>query len=123
VFVGLFFFFLPSLIDRRSGIKEKGRSMTTIYSKDGCKFCTLAKEFMKEQEIPFEETKLDPESEGYAAERQRLIDAANGHKTFPWIFVGEEFIGGFSELQIAFNTQKLHRLLAAVGVTIEEPSF
>ncbi|GBG33636.1 Glutaredoxin [Hondaea fermentalgiana] len=97
--------------------------MATLYCKDTCKYCVLAKEFLKEHNVPFEEVRMDPEEEGYAAQRDKLIEQSNGHKTFPWVFVKEEFVGGYTDLVHAFNTQKLHKLLEGAGVTIEEPDF
>mmetsp|Transcript_43818 Transcript_43818/g.70142 ORF Transcript_43818/g.70142 Transcript_43818/m.70142 type:complete len:98 (+) Transcript_43818:80-373(+) len=94
----------------------------TIYSKEQCKYCVMAKDFMGQNGIPYEEKKLDPESEGYAEERERLIEAT-AHKTFPWIYIKEDFVGGYNDLLHAYSTQKLHVMLQQAGVTIEEPDF
>eukprot|EP00512_Aurantiochytrium_limacinum_P002594 CAMPEP_0171509624 /NCGR_PEP_ID=MMETSP0958-20121227/14882_1 /TAXON_ID=87120 /ORGANISM="Aurantiochytrium limacinum, Strain ATCCMYA-1381" /LENGTH=83 /DNA_ID=CAMNT_0012046901 /DNA_START=84 /DNA_END=335 /DNA_ORIENTATION=- len=83
----------------------------------------MAKDFLKEHNIPFEEIKLDMGAEGYAEQRDKLIERSNGHKTFPWVFVKEEFVGGYTDLVHAYNTQTLHQMLQKSGVTIEEPDF
>mmetsp|Transcript_8840 Transcript_8840/g.10580 ORF Transcript_8840/g.10580 Transcript_8840/m.10580 type:complete len:112 (+) Transcript_8840:105-440(+) len=90
-----------------------------VISKDGCKYCVKAKDFLKEQSIPYATEKMDPESDGYAKRRQELIDQT-GQKTFPWVFVGDEFIGGYTELQRSFDTLRLHDLLKKIGIELEE---
>eukprot|EP00511_Aplanochytrium_stocchinoi_P001446 CAMPEP_0204839536 /NCGR_PEP_ID=MMETSP1346-20131115/34631_1 /ASSEMBLY_ACC=CAM_ASM_000771 /TAXON_ID=215587 /ORGANISM="Aplanochytrium stocchinoi, Strain GSBS06" /LENGTH=64 /DNA_ID=CAMNT_0051976351 /DNA_START=299 /DNA_END=493 /DNA_ORIENTATION=- len=61
---------------------------------------------------------MDPESDGYTNRRQELIDQT-GQKTFPWIYVGEEFIGGYTELQRSFETFRLHDLLGKIGIELD----
>lgn len=98
--------------------------MATLYCKDECKYCHLAKGFLKENEVPFTVVELDPKSDDYATQRDALIERSGGHKTFPWVFVKDEtFIGGYNELVHAYNTQRLHTLLRAVGVEVPEPDF
>ena len=88
-----------------------------IYSKDSCKFCTKSKSLLTEKKIPFEEIKLDPaEKKKYEKKRDQLIEMTNGHKTFPWVFVGDEFVGGFSELRHFFCTNGVSRKLKSIGI-------
>ena len=83
-------------------------SKIKIYSKDECIFCDRAKKLLKEIKLDYEEIKLNPKQyEEYAKERNRLIEQTN-HTTFPWIFIGEKFIGGFTDLKHAHNTLKLN---------------
>ena len=79
-----------------------------VYSKDECIFCERAKKLLQEINLDYEEIKLDPNGyEKYKKERNRLIEQTD-HKTFPWIFIGEKFIGGFTDLKHAHNTLKLN---------------
>jgi glutaredoxin len=68
-----------------------------IYSKEGCRYCKLSKEFLDERKIPFEEILLNPSQEDYEKIRDNLIETT-GQRTFPWIFQGDSFIGGYFEL-------------------------
>lgn len=68
-----------------------------IYSKEGCRYCKLSKDFLDERKIPFEEVLLVPGSEGYEKVRDDLV-GRTGQKSFPWIFREERFIGGYVEL-------------------------
>lgn len=74
----------------------------TIYSKEGCRYCKLAKEFMDSKGLLFKEIHLDPTAEEYQTIRDNLI-SQTGHRTFPWIFEGDRFVGGYKEL-VGYHT-------------------
>lgn len=67
-----------------------------IYSKDGCKYCELAKQFLKEKNIEFEA--LIPEGDEINS-----LKFKNNWKTFPFIFINKQFIGGYQELKCYFD--------------------
>jgi glutaredoxin 3 len=51
---------------------------------------------------------------GFNAEKkQEMIQRANGARTFPQIFIGEEHIGGCDEMMALERAGKLDDLLAA----------
>jgi glutaredoxin 3 len=87
----------------------------TVYSKDGCKYCTKSKTLLTDNKIPFTEIKMDPDHESYQDERSILLDKTNGHTTFPFIFIGTEFLGGYTELNHSFNTN-ISEKLKSVGI-------
>ena len=64
-----------------------------VYTKNTCPFCIRAKNLLTDKEIPFEEVNL----EGNPEELMKLKEKT-GWMTVPQIFIGEEMIGGFSEL-------------------------
>lgn len=90
----------------------------TIYSKPACKFCTLAKEFFTEKKIPYQEVLLDPRNDDYHDKVETLLDTTN-HKTFPFIFVGQHFVGGYTDMVAAYDTLRLHDLLKEIGVSLD----
>jgi glutaredoxin 3 len=49
---------------------------------------------LKQRGIPFEEKKI---GDGYT--REELLEAVPTARTVPQIFIGEELIGGFTELK------------------------
>jgi glutaredoxin 3 len=65
----------------------------TLYSADWCPFCVRAKRLLEGKNIAFDEVNVDHEP----GKREEMV-AKTGHKTIPMIFIGEKFIGGFSEL-------------------------
>lgn len=71
--------------------------MYVIYSKEGCGYCRKAKDFLDSKKLEFKEIVLDPTSEDYVVVRDGLV-GRTGHRTFPWIFEGDRFVGGYGEL-------------------------
>ncbi|MCX6126197.1 MAG: glutaredoxin [Proteobacteria bacterium] len=65
-----------------------------LFTKDACPYCDAAKRLLKKLAISFEEKNLEND----AAERQRLSVLAGGYRTMPMIWIGETFVGGYSEL-------------------------
>jgi GrxC family glutaredoxin len=64
-----------------------------IYSKFPCPYCIRAKEFFNSKNIAFEEIDLT----GNYDEIDKLKERT-GHRTFPQIFINDQFVGGYSDL-------------------------
>lgn len=92
-----------------------------VYSKPMCPYCVKAKEFLKAKQIPFQEELYDPlEDDDYEAKRDALI-ARTSHKTFPQIFAGNVFIGGYTEMVMSYATKKLHNICESeLGIHLQE---
>lgn len=73
-----------------------------IYSADWCPFCVRAKRLLDGKGVTYKEINVD-QNPGAREE----ITVKTGHKTVPVIFIGEEFIGGFSELSNLENRGEL----------------
>lgn len=69
----------------------------TIWSKDNCSFCEQAKALLTQKSIAFEERKI---GDGYS--REDLLAAVPTARTVPQIFLNDQLIGGFTELQQLF---------------------
>lgn len=89
----------------------------TVHSKPGCIYCDKAKDFLQKLDVPFVVNTLDPYEPDYQQKRDALFDRYN-HRSFPLIFVGNVFVGGFTELQNAYATLKFHELAATIGINI-----
>jgi glutaredoxin 3 len=65
-----------------------------LYTTPYCGYCDAAKRLLKQKGYPFQEIDVarDPEL------RSRLSRENGGYRTVPMIFIGAEFIGGFTEL-------------------------
>ena len=81
-----------------------------IYSKNKCPYCVKAKNLLTSLNIEFKETCLEPGNDNYN-ETVDMLKQKYNHKTFPFIIVKNIFIGGYSELEHAYTTQYLHKLL------------
>jgi len=65
-----------------------------VWSKHNCPFCDQAKVLLSQRGIEFEEKKI---GDGYT--REDLLEAVPTARTVPQIFLGEEYVGGFTELK------------------------
>ena len=66
----------------------------TVWSKSNCPYCDHAKALLTMKGIAFEEKKI---GDGYS--KEDLIEAVPTARTVPQIFIGEQLIGGFTELK------------------------
>lgn len=66
----------------------------TVWSKHNCPYCDQAKALLKMKGIEFEEKKI---GDGYT--KEDLLEAVPTARTVPQIFLGEELVGGFTELK------------------------
>ena len=84
-------------------------SAVTIYTRAFCPFCTRAVALLNEKGADFEEIDagMDPDK------KQEMIQRANGGRTFPQIFIGEEHVGGCDELMALEAADKLDAKLSA----------
>jgi len=73
---------------------RRGRMKAVVWSKPGCSQCVSAKQLLKTKGIEYEEKNI---AEGYKI--QDLLELVPNAKTMPQIWLGEEHIGGFSDLQ------------------------
>lgn len=69
--------------------------MIVVYGKDNCRFCSNTKHALMTFDINFKYLQL---GEDYTKE-DLVGKLPPEHKTFPAIFEGEEFIGGFTEFK------------------------
>lgn len=65
----------------------------TMYTWTVCPYCVRAKNLLNRLNIPFTEINLDGKDDELEKLRERTK-----WKTIPQIFIGDEFIGGFTDL-------------------------
>jgi glutaredoxin-like YruB-family protein len=68
----------------------------TIYSTPTCHFCHMAKDFFKENNLPFEDFNVATDLE----KRQEMI-AKSGQMGVPVILIGDDLVVGFNKDKIA----------------------
>ena len=80
----------------------------TIYTTLSCPYCTMAKRLLGARKIPYAEVDVtnDP------AKRAWLLETTR-RRTVPQIFIGQEAIGGFDELNALDRSGKLAPMLEA----------
>jgi glutaredoxin 3 len=82
--------------------------LVRLYTRSWCGYCWSARRLFKSLEIPFEEISVD----GDPQLRKEVAATAGNWPTVPMIFIGDHFVGGYSE------AAALHRrgeLLALCG--------
>ncbi|THV22509.1 glutaredoxin 3 [Peteryoungia ipomoeae] len=79
----------------------------TIYTRQGCGYCTRAKMLLEQKGVAFTEH----DATGNADLRQQMLDRAHGRTTFPQIFIGETHVGGCDDLYALDRAGKLDPLL------------
>ncbi len=86
-----------------------------VFTSRMCPYCIAAKRLLTTLGVPFDEVPLDSKPEL----RAQLSAENRGWKTVPMIFIGDRFVGGFSELRKLEQSGELlsllHRPRAATG--------
>jgi glutaredoxin 3 len=79
----------------------------TIYTRDGCGYCTRAKSLLTAKGADFTEYNASEKPEY----RQEMMTKSGG-TTFPQIFIGQTHVGGCDDLHALDRAGKLDQLLA-----------
>ena len=82
-------------------------SNITIYSRTPCGYCHLAKRLLKDRGLAFHEVDLTTQSN-----IERELVTRTGQRTVPQIFIGDRFIGGYTELAALIRDGRLTSMLA-----------
>lgn len=77
-----------------------------VYTTNHCPYCIRVKSLLKARDVAFEELNIADDTDARVALVQRT-----GHMTFPQVFIGEHFIGGFDETAAADRDGRLAALL------------
>jgi glutaredoxin 3 len=80
----------------------------TVYTTEPCGYCRQAKALLAKRGLPYEEINLAKDADGRAE-----LAARTGMMTFPQVIIGDEVVGGFTELSAADRSGRLAELVAA----------
>lgn len=83
-------------------------SVVRIYSAPTCPYCIAAERLFDNLGVEYSEIRIDRDP----ALRKRLMEENEGWRTVPMIFIGDRFIGGFTEVQ---NLQDDDRLMPLIN--------
>ena len=67
---------------------------TIVWTKPNCPNCDHAKALLKNKGIEYEERNI-----GVDWTKEQLLEAVPTARTVPQIFMGEEYVGGYTELK------------------------
>lgn len=81
--------------------KVPEKSGNLIFGRNGCSYCDKAIDLMKSHNLEFTYLPLEkwPDARDFIVRVYR-------HRTVPCIFLGDEFVGGYSELNRKLNRNK-----------------
>lgn len=77
-----------------------------MYSKSGCPFCTAARDLLRGKHVEITEIAID----GDSGKRTEMIERSGRH-TVPQVFIGDEHVGGFDDLDALEQEGALDRML------------
>ncbi|MBX2811865.1 MAG: glutaredoxin 3 [Myxococcales bacterium] len=77
-----------------------------IYLTEWCPYCQRAKALLSQQQVPYETIDVDGDTQTRA-----WLAQVTGQRTVPQIFIGEESIGGYTELAALAQSGKLESKL------------
>jgi glutaredoxin 3 len=80
----------------------------TLYTTDPCAFCRQAKALLSKRGLAYDEINLAMDADGRTELAMRT-----GMMTFPQVIIGDELVGGYTELVAAERSGRLVELLAA----------
>ena len=83
--------------------------LVEIYTKAFCSFCWRAKGLLESKGIEFTEIAVDRGG----ADRELMIERANGRSSVPQIFISGEHVGGCSDLFRLERDGRLDQMLGA----------
>ena len=71
----------------------------TVWSKDQCPYCVMAKDLLRTQGFEYEERNI---SQGTWT-REQLMEAVPHARTLPQVFIDDQLIGGYDQLKKYFQ--------------------
>ena len=93
----------------------------TIYTKEGCGYCTKAKELLNKKGFVFEQIEItDSNRESIYKKIDKLTD---NYRYFPIIFEGDKFLGGYTELSTKYQASDNGEIIIPSGLPIKSTNF
>ena len=78
-----------------------------VYSSDSCYYCTQAKKLLDKLNLSYEEINI----QSFPEKRDEMLSRSNGKRTVPQIFVNDQHVGGFDELNNLVKKDEFNSLL------------
>ena len=90
-----------------------------FFGKEGCKYCAMLEEDMNTLSIPFSVLKLGDTINGVDQSVIEEVKEKYNYKTFPMLFFGKEFMGGYSSFQqLCYTGEIQNRLKSELDIEI-----
>lgn len=86
--------------------QSKNMKKVVIYSKSYCGYCKSAKKLLEQKGISYNEIEVDT-----SEIKEAMVKRAGGAQTVPQIFINDQHIGGFDDLEKLDQSGELDKLL------------
>jgi glutaredoxin 3 len=73
-------------------------NVVKVYTKNHCSYCDALKRLLAKIKVEYQEENLEKRPD----ERQRLSALAGGYRTMPMVWIGDEFIGGYTDVEALY---------------------
>ncbi|WP_196138727.1 cysteine synthase A [Aliikangiella sp. G2MR2-5] len=103
-------------------ISDRSRPVV-LFALEWCEFCWSVRKFFTRIGVQFESVDLDSleyQKDDWGGKVRQALNAHTGSVTIPQIFVGEQFIGGCTDLFDSFNQGELQKLFSELDITFEQ---
>lgn len=104
-------------MERVQAIIDDHKGGVFFFSKDGCKHCDMLEKDLEDIGVPFTKLKLGVDFE------QDIVDHLKEHvqhKTYPMLFFGSQFIGGYAQFQkLCYTAQLQARLKEELNIAVD----
>jgi glutaredoxin 3 len=81
-------------------------NQVVIYSRPQCSYCSAAVEFLDSKNIPFEVIDITNDEVKINA-----LVSETGSYTVPYIFINNQYVGGYNDMVKLFKAGKLYEML------------
>lgn len=90
-----------------------------FFSVPNCTYCDVLKEELEALEVPFVKVIIDKDD---VSAKTALVEKTK-QRTFPQLFFGSRFIGGFDQFRRLLMTNQVSDALAPLGLKCKENDF
>lgn len=78
-----------------------------IYTTQRCPYCNMAKSLLAKKELSYQEIAVDSEPDRMA----EAVERSGGRRTVPQIFIDNQHVGGYDELNALEKAGKLDPMI------------
>lgn len=100
-------------------IVQQNNDKVYFFSRPGCIYCDKLSNELQICNIPYEIITIEKEN----TESTTQLVERTSHKTFPQLFIGQEFIGGYDAFIKLIISRKLVDKLEPLGIHIDLDDF
>lgn len=94
--------------------------VVSVFGKEGCIYCKKAMDLLGETvESPINYVDVGLQLDVV----EHLKEISNGHSTFPFIFWGDQFVGGFREVSELIETSSIMGVSTVNTIKLKENEF